>query len=155
MFKKTNATDGEYTESSTAKFPAPTKPGQDGRSVLGPSLVFKGELSAEEDLDIQGRIEGSINHSNRALTVRPKGYVKADIRARMITVEGTVEGDLFGDEKVIIRSSARVRGNIVSPRVKLEEGANIRGSINTTEQNASNGASEEDEIVEIGAGVVN
>ena len=64
----------------------------DRASILGPTLYFKGDLSAEEDLLIQGRVEGSITHTQR-LTVGPQGTVKADIKAQLIIVEGTVDGD--------------------------------------------------------------
>ncbi|MGI9284433.1 MAG: bactofilin family protein [Pseudomonadales bacterium] len=101
----------------------------DSRSVLGPTLVFKGELSAEEDLLIQGRIEGSIEHNERNLTISEQGYVKANIHAKVITVEGTVEGDLNGDDAVIIRQTGDVLGNIVAPRVTLEDGAKFKGGI--------------------------
>src|ERR1035438_2084812 len=69
----------------------------DRASVLGPTLFFKGDLSAEEDLLIQGRVEGSITHTQR-LTVGPQGTVKANIRAQLIIVEGTVDGDLQADK---------------------------------------------------------
>lgn len=98
-------------------------------SVLGPTLVFKGELSAGEDLLIQGRIEGTIKHNERNLTVGPQGTVKANIRAKNIIVEGTVRGDMFGAETVTIRETANVRGNIVSPRVGLRQGAKFKGKI--------------------------
>lgn len=109
--------------------PAKSSPNIDSPSVLGPTLVFKGELSAEEDLLIHGRIEGSIEHNQRNLTVGKGGYVKANIRAKVITVDGTLEGDLYGDEAVIIRKSGNVCGNIVAPRVTLEEGAKFKGGI--------------------------
>ena len=66
-------------------------------SILGPTLYFKGDLTAEEDLLIQGRVEGSITHTQR-LTVGPQGTVKANIKAQLIIVEGTVDGDLAGRE---------------------------------------------------------
>lgn len=121
-------------------------------SILGETLTFKGELSAEEDLFIQGRFEGSIHHNDYCLTIRPKGHVKADIRARVITVEGTVEGDLFGDERVVIRGTAKVRGNVTAPRVQLEEGANIRGGINTSAIDPQAEASEPPGLVTVGQG---
>ena len=98
-------------------------------SVLGPTVCFKGELTADEDLMIQGRIEGSIRHRARHLTIGPKGTVKADIHANHIIVQGEVEGDLFGTEAVIIESSSRVRGNIFAPSVALKEGAKFKGSV--------------------------
>ena len=84
--------------------------------VLGKTLVFRGELSAEEDLVLQGRVEGSIHHS-QSLTVGVDGVVIGDIHAASITVEGRVEGNLFGSASVLIGASANVQGNVVAPMV--------------------------------------
>jgi cytoskeletal protein CcmA (bactofilin family) len=97
-------------------------------SVLGPTLRFKGELSAEEDLLVEGTIEGSIQHSQR-ITVGPKGKVKANISAALIVVEGTVEGDLRAEKSVKIKDSADVRGNVRAPSVTITEGAKFNGGI--------------------------
>jgi cytoskeletal protein CcmA (bactofilin family) len=97
-------------------------------SILGPTLYFKGDLSAEEDLLIQGRVEGSVSHTQR-LTVGPQGTVKANIRAQLIIVEGTVEGDLLAEKSVCVKETAKVCGNITSPSVSISEGANFSGSI--------------------------
>jgi len=97
-------------------------------SVLGPTLYFKGDLSAEEDLLIQGRVEGSITHTQR-LTVGPQGTVKANIRAQLIIVEGTVDGDLQAEKSVFVKETAKVCGNIYAPSVSIMEGANFSGSI--------------------------
>src|ERR1700675_2289079 len=119
--------------------PPPSPPGEtrmsnpynsatDRASVLGPTLYFKGDLSAEEDLLIQGRVEGTITHTQR-LTVGPQGTVKANIRAQLIIVEGTVDGDLQAEESVFIKDTAKVCGNIFAPTVSIMEGANFSGSI--------------------------
>lgn len=97
-------------------------------SVLGPTLVFKGELSAEEDLMLKGRVEGSIRHT-ASLRIGEEGSVKGDIRAKFITVEGRVEGDLHANASVTVKASADVKGNIYSPSVSLIEGARFKGSI--------------------------
>lgn len=96
---------------------------------IGASILFKGELSGDEDFVIQGRVEGRINLDNNNLTVGKEGRIRADIVARVITVEGELVGDMFGTEKVIIRATGRVKGNIISPRVTLEDGAKFKGSI--------------------------
>ncbi len=97
-------------------------------SVLGPSLRFKGELAADEDLMIQGQVEGSIEHS-QSLTIGTEGGVKGNIRARTVIIDGTVEGDVHGLESVTVRETARVRGNIFAPRVGLADGAKFTGRI--------------------------
>jgi cytoskeletal protein CcmA (bactofilin family) len=97
-------------------------------SVLGPSLHFKGELHADEELLIKGRIEGSITHSQR-VTVCAEGTVTANVRAQMIVVEGTLTGDLQAEKSVMVKESARLRGNITAPSVSIVEGAHFNGGI--------------------------
>ena len=105
-------------------------------SVIGRTLTFKGEISADEDLVIEGTIVGSIAHHEHSLTIGIEGRVQADIHARLIAVEGKMDGDLHGDEAVILRSSARVAGNIFAPRVVIEDGANFTGSITMGDEKA-------------------
>lgn len=97
-------------------------------SVLGPTLRFRGELSAQEDLVVQGSVEGSITHTQN-LTVGTDGSMKGDIRARVIVVDGKVEGDLYATESVTIRATAKVKGNVFAPRVGITEGAFFQGQI--------------------------
>ena len=97
-------------------------------SVLGPTLHFKGELHADEELLIKGRIEGSITHSQR-VTVCAEGTVSANVRAQMIVVEGTLTGDLQAEKSVMVKESARLRGNITAPSVSIVEGAHFNGGI--------------------------
>ncbi len=133
MFKKPN----ETTPSTTFRMESDARPSTSstkGVSVLGPTLTFKGgELSSDEDLVIEGTVEGKIAHQSHHLTIGKQGRVKADVKARLITVYGSVEGDLHGDEGVHITASAHVIGNVVAPRVSLENGARFEGSIITRE----------------------
>ena len=97
-------------------------------STLGPTLRFKGDLVADEDLVIQGQIEGSILHT-RSLTIGSQGLVRGDIRARRIIVEGSVEGSLYALEKASLRPGATVRGDIFAAEVVIEDGACLNGRI--------------------------
>lgn len=97
-------------------------------SVLGPTLSFKGELKAEEELLIQGTVEGSIEHTSN-LTIGTEGKVRANVKAEFIAVEGQVKGDLRGTKSVVVKDSADVSGNIFSPTVSLYEGATFNGKI--------------------------
>jgi len=97
-------------------------------SVLPPTLRFKGELSAEEDLLIQGTVEGSIKHTQR-VTVGKEGTVKASISAQVIKVEGNVEGDLHAERSVFLAETGNLRGNIHAPSVSLVEGSRFNGSV--------------------------
>jgi cytoskeletal protein CcmA (bactofilin family) len=98
------------------------------KSVLPPSLRFKGELSADEDLLIQGSIEGIIRHTQR-VTIGSQGNVKASITAQTIKVEGTVEGDLHAERSVYVDESGNLKGNIKAPSVCLAEGSTFNGAI--------------------------
>jgi cytoskeletal protein CcmA (bactofilin family) len=119
-----------------------------GVSVLGPTLTFKGgELSSNEDLVIEGTVEGKIAHQSHHLTIGKSGKVKANVRARLITVYGTVEGDLHGDEGVQIAATAHVIGNVVAPRVSLEPGARFEGSITTRDDTRAAKADPADAIL--------
>src|SRR5262245_33180570 len=102
-------------------------PGAQGSPcVLGPTLHFKGELYGEEDLEFQGQLEGSIEHT-RSLSIGKEGGVKGNIRAKFVIIEGKVEGDVYASESVSIRQTAKVTGNIFAPRVGIADGAHFTG----------------------------
>jgi cytoskeletal protein CcmA (bactofilin family) len=98
-------------------------------ATIGPSISIKGDLSGGEDLIIQGQVEGKIDLKQNNVKVGKSGRIKADIYGRMITIEGEVEGNLYGEEQIFLRQSGSVRGNIVAPRVSLEDGSKFKGSI--------------------------
>lgn len=98
-------------------------------AVIGPSIHIDGDVRGEEDLLIEGEVNGTLQLKSNSLTVGPQGKVRADVYANSIYVDGLVEGDLYGSERVAIRKGAQVRGNVTSPRVSLEDGAKFKGSI--------------------------
>jgi cytoskeletal protein CcmA (bactofilin family) len=108
-------------------------------SILPPTLRFKGELSADEDLLIQGTIEGTIHHTQR-VTIGKEGTVKANIRAQVIKVEGTVEGDLHAERSVYLDETGSLRGNISAPTVSLVEGSNFNGTIDMESKRSAQSA---------------
>lgn len=114
---------------SSTNTPKPSTPAPNASAVIGPKIRVKGELVGEEDLLIQGQVDGLVDLKNHTLTIGEQGVVKADVLAKTITIEGTVEGDLFGQERISILSSSNVKGNLVAERVTLEDGAKFRGSI--------------------------
>lgn len=138
MFKKSNesAPPAMFRMESDTPSPRTSK----GVSVLGPTLTFRGgELSSDEDLVIEGTVEGKIAHHNHHLTIGKQGKVKADVRARMITVHGYIEGDLHGDEGVHISATAQVVGNVTAPRIALENGARFQGTMTTKDVSGAAG----------------
>jgi len=99
------------------------------QAVIGPTISIKGDLSGEEDLLIEGHLEGKIELRHHRLTIGKSARIMGDIHWKAITVEGAVEGNLYGEERLIVRKSATIRGNFISPRVAIEDGADIKGNI--------------------------
>ncbi len=128
MFKKSDS-DYQQPDPPTA-IPRinPIEPRRES-ATIGPSISIKGDLSGEEDLVIQGRVEGKVDLKQNNVTIGKNGRVKADIYGKLISVEGEIEGNLFGLDQIVVRSSGNVRGNISAPRVTLEDGAKFKGSI--------------------------
>jgi cytoskeletal protein CcmA (bactofilin family) len=108
---------------------APTIKTAGKTAVIGPGIVINGDISGTESLLIEGKVKGHIQLASHDVTVGHSGEVHADVTAKIIRVAGKVEGDLVGQEKVIISSTGNVRGNIVAPRMLLEDGAIFKGSI--------------------------
>ncbi len=142
VWKKNEPSPPSRVESAVAPKPqpsstkaAPDKPsltatkGSATQATIGPSISIKGDVSGEEDLLVEGRVEGAISLARQSVTVGSGGWVKADIHGRKICVEGEVYGNLHGEEEVVIRKTGKVEGNATAPRVSLENGANFRGSI--------------------------
>ena len=109
--------------------PAPEPPRRNDRTVIGPSIVITGGLTGDEDILVEGRVEGKIEFKQNSITIGTKGKVKADLYGRVITVEGEVNGNLFAREQAVVRPSGCVHGNITAPRVVLEDGARFKGGI--------------------------
>ena len=136
MWKKEEAEDRSADPRSQATTPIerPAPAGASGeRAVIGRSITIKGEVSGDEDLLIQGKVEGSVHLKQHSITVGPDGEVKASIVGRVITVEGTVEGNLTAEEQVVLQGSARVQGDIAAPRLVLEDGSRFRGGVDMGE----------------------
>jgi cytoskeletal protein CcmA (bactofilin family) len=134
MFEKNKGNKPEAAQAhSTAgmRDTAPSKPAQAPRqqAIIGPSITIKGDVSGGENLLVEGTIEGEIRIPAHEVTVGMAGKVSANIKARTVRIEGNVRGDISGEEKVVIAKQGNVRGNIVAPRVTLEDGAIFKGSI--------------------------
>jgi len=131
-----NEDDESLTDSQVIPFQALSKtpsPGSEAVggnvSVIGETLYFNGELSAGEDMIIEGKVEGQINQGKCCLTVKPKGVLIANVNATKIFIEGRVDGDQAATVSVTIRETGKVSGNIVAPKVAIDEGATFNGKI--------------------------
>jgi len=98
-------------------------------AMIGSGISIAGDVSADSNLKVEGVIEGRSVQSSQDVEVSESGKVTASIEARVVRIGGEVTGDINGTEKVTIMKSGRVLGNIVAPRVQLEDGALFRGSI--------------------------
>jgi len=127
----------EAREPEAAPPPARAVETPAGRALVGPATVIRGELSGEEDLLVEGRVEGKIDLRQNAVTVGAKGRVAAEVLARAILIDGEVEGNLVAEEQIVIRRSGRVRGDLVAPRVTIEDGARFKGSIDMEPKRAT------------------
>lgn len=96
---------------------------------IGSSVVIRGELIAEEDVTIAGRVEGTIRIEGHGVTVNAGGHVAADIEARAIVVAGTVKGRLVAQERIDLRDGADVEGDLVAPRIGVADGARFNGGV--------------------------
>jgi cytoskeletal protein CcmA (bactofilin family) len=103
---------------------------------IGKSVVVRGELSGSEDLFVDGEVEGSIELRGNSLTIGPNGRVRANVNARDIFVQGKVDGNLRGTERVELKKSAVVNGDIVTQRISVEDGAFFKGSVDIQRQEA-------------------
>ena len=105
------------------------QPGTENTTKIGSSVAIEGELTGRQNLIIDGRVDGTICLPDHVLTVGPNGRIKADVVAKAVIVLGAVTGDIRAVEKVDLRESGSVDGNIVSPSVSIVEGAHFLGSV--------------------------
>ena len=124
--------------------PAPVRPAEERRAVawVGKSLLFRGDLIGLEDMTVDGRIEGTIELRENALTIGPDAHVEADITAKSVTIHGTVVGTIVAAETIFIGETGSVEGNITSRRLSMAEGAVIKGQITAGGNRESKAASE-------------
>jgi cytoskeletal protein CcmA (bactofilin family) len=96
---------------------------------IGKSVVIKGELSGSEDLYIDGHVEGAIELKGNRLTLGPNGRVKANVNARSVVIQGRLEGNVRATDRVDLKQSAVVLGDIATQRISIEEGAFFKGGV--------------------------
>jgi cytoskeletal protein CcmA (bactofilin family) len=96
---------------------------------IGKSVVIKGELSGSEDLYIDGTVEGTIQLHGNNLVIGPNGQVRADVNTKVVVIQGKLEGNIRASERVELRKSAVVVGDIVTQRIAMEDGAYVKGKI--------------------------
>lgn len=106
-------------------------------ATIGQSIIFKGELTGDEDLEIEGQVDGTVDLTNHQLTVGANGRLTAQVTAKSIIVVGQVIGDLTATERIEIQATGVVEGNLRAPRLNVQEGAVLNGSIDMTATSAN------------------
>jgi cytoskeletal protein CcmA (bactofilin family) len=127
------------TTSQQTSAPSPsrsemTRPGKP--ATIGQSVQIKGELSGQEDLIIDGSIDGKILVHDHHLTIGPNGHINAEVQAKSVQINGAVTGNITADDRVEISSSGSVLGDIMAPRVALADGSSFKGGIDMGREGA-------------------
>lgn len=104
---------------------------------IGQSVQIKGELTGNEDLTIEGTVDGKIFVKDHSLTIGANGRINAEVHAKTVHVVGTVNGNITADDKVEIAPSGTVNGDIRAPRVSISDGAKFKGAIDMDRKGAS------------------
>ena len=106
--------------------------------TIGQSVVIKGDLSAEEDLTIEGQVEGKIDLGNNVLSIGSTGRITAQVLAKVVIVMGKVNGNITATEAINLRETASVDGELVAPRVGIAEGASFQGQVDMRRSETQN-----------------
>jgi len=114
----------------------PNEPGRTDVAHIGKSVIIKGELSGSEDVYLDGEVEGSIELHGHNLTVGPNGRVKANVNAKELVILGKVDGNVTGSDRVELRKSAVLVGDIATQRIVIEDGAFFKGGIDIRKDQA-------------------
>jgi cytoskeletal protein CcmA (bactofilin family) len=137
MLQSNDAMKPSFTPSTPNQLtPVKTMTSPIEQATIGRTVVIKGEVSGNESLYIDGRVEGSVTFKDHRVTVGRNGVVQANISAREVVIMGKVTGNVECSDRVDIRSEGTLNGDVVSARISVEDGAMLRGSVqlNPTEQ---------------------
>ena len=107
---------------------------------IGKSISIRGDLTGNEDMVIEGQVEGKVDLPNNQLTVGANGKLKAEIHAKGIVIVGHVVGNVVGLERVEIQATGKVEGDVTAPKLVVAEGAQINGAIQMTQKGNRTGA---------------
>ena len=151
MFKRSDPEESRAEPTMGVDGPAPPPASGQSAATIGPSIRIRGDLAGDEDLIVRGQVEGTISLPANLLTVGKEGQLSATVTARKIDVEGRVDGDLNGQEQVVLRRSGNVRGNIVAPRVTIEDGCHFKGSIDMDAKPAESGVFSDPKVADLKA----
>jgi cytoskeletal protein CcmA (bactofilin family) len=131
----------------------PSAPTARASACLGSTISIKGEISSDEDLEIDGKVEGPILLRGNRLTAGRNAQLKSEITAREVIVYGNVHGNLRARDRVEIKKDGQVIGNITTARISIEDGAYFKGSIEIerTQTSVQENKAKEIEKIPVGA----
>ena len=129
MFRKSEPDNHHNDHAPAAAIPERETQQPRVQATIGATIRIKGDVTGEENLTIDGTVEGTVTVKQHSLQIGKNGRLNADVYAKIIRIEGHVEGNLHAEEQVVIRTSGVVRGNIVSPRLTMEDGCSFKGSV--------------------------
>jgi cytoskeletal protein CcmA (bactofilin family) len=139
LFGRTNG--AASPEPAGDETPAP----KSAPTVVGPRARIVGDLSGEENVLVQGRVEGSIRVAGGEIAVGPGGEVEGEIRARTVVIGGKVRGEIVAEEKAELLASAFVQGKVQAPRIVIAEGAQLEGNVAMSAERSASPALQETE----------
>lgn len=129
----------------------PSVPTARNLACLGSTITIKGEISSDEDLEIDGKVEGPISLRGHRLTVGRNAQLKTEITAREVIVYGNVSGNLHARDRVEIKKDGQVVGDITTSRISIEDGAYFKGRIEIDRAQSSIQENKENEKIPVGA----
>jgi cytoskeletal protein CcmA (bactofilin family) len=129
----------------------PSAPAARGLSTLGASLEIKGKISGEEDLQIDGKVEGSVALNGQRLTVGRSGKLSSEVWARDVIVYGSLTGNIHASDRVEIKKDGSVTGDITTARISVEDGAYFKGRIEIERTGRASSSAEADTTELVGS----
>jgi len=140
---------GSYNSTPSSR---PSSPAARNLACLGASIEVKGRISGEEDLQVDGKVEGPVALAGQRLTVGRTGQLNSEVTAREVVVYGKVTGNLRASDRVEIKKDGSVTGDIVTSRISIEDGAFFKGRIEIDRGQAQSGREHEEVGEPVGAG---
>lgn len=122
----------ERPASARVANPASEAVSSQSASRIGAGLKIRGEVTGDADLYLDGEINGTIRLAGGCVTVGPQGRVQADIDAKEIVINGSVQGNLKADGKLRLGASSHVDGALKAPSIGIEDGARFHGKVEVT-----------------------
>jgi cytoskeletal protein CcmA (bactofilin family) len=112
---------------------SPARPLSPGVTRLGSTIILNGEIEAHEDMLVEGRFQGKITIPSGTLTVAKGARVEADVRVRALVLHGELKGPVRAAEKAVISETAKMTGDVITPKITIASGARFSGGIRMKE----------------------